>query len=160
MAKIFGLLVGLAYAGAAAAKTTSHFHEKGTDAVLRRDRVELTGAAGNGAVGDTISLGVFGSNAYIDPLAAVCHFDDLGTGITVDVGYSGDTDALVANQDVAAAAGNFSLFKGVDIANWFKPLWQVLGLAADPGGKIELLMTIKGAAATGTVVWSIKGQDR
>ncbi|MNO05668.1 hypothetical protein D3C81_2271520 [compost metagenome] len=61
---------------------------------------------------------------------------------------------------MATAAGSFSLFKGVDIANWFKPLWQVLGLPKDPGGKIELIATIKGAAATGTLAWSIHGQDR
>lgn len=157
MAKLFGLLVGVAYAGAAVTKATSSFHEKGTDHVLRRDVIELNGAA----VDDTISLGVFGSNAFIDPLRAVAHFDDLGAGaVTMNVGTATAPTALVNGQDVATAAGSFSLMKGVDIANWYKPLWQVLGLAKDPGGKIELIATIKGAAATGTFAWSIHGQDR
>lgn len=157
MAKLFGLLVGAALANAAATpKTVDHFYERSTDHVLRRDRIELNAAA----VNDQISLGIFGSGALLDPHACVIHFDDLGATTTLNIGIATDDDALVAGQDVSTAAGSFSLFKGVDIANYYKPLWQLVGLASDPGGKIELLATIKTAAATGTVVWSIKGQDR
>ncbi len=157
MAKLFGELVGVAYAdNSPTPKSTSHAHEKGTDHVLRRDRVELAAAA----INDTISLGVFGSNAYLDPLRCQAYFDDLGSTTTMDVGSVASPAALVSGQDVSTAAGNFSLFKGVDIANWFKPLWQVLGLSADPGGKIELIATVKTATATGTFAWSMHGQDR
>jgi len=157
MAKLYGELVGVAYSGASATvQATSSAHEKGTDHILIRDRIELAAAA----INDTISLGKFGSNAMLDPLGCQIYFDDLGTSVTMNVGIATDDDALVATQDVASAAGNFSLFKSVDIANWFKPLWQVVGLSADPGGQIELLATVKGAAATGTVVWSFKGQNR
>ena len=157
MAKLFGELVGVAYSGASATvKMTSSAHEKGTDHILRRDRVELN----NAAVNDTISLGIFGSQAVLDPLGCHFHFDDLGATTTIDVGSATAPAAMVSGQDVSAAAGSTSLFKGVDISKWFEPLWKVLGLASDPGGQIELLATVKASAATGTFVWSIKGQNR
>lgn len=153
----YGALVGTAYANASATpKSTSHAHEKGTDHVLRRDRVELAAAP----VDDQVSLGIFGSGAYLDPLRCTAYFDDLGATTTLNVGSAALPTAMVNGQDVNAAAGSFSLFKGVDIALWFEPLWKVLGMASDPGGKIELFATIKGSAATGTLVWAIHGQDR
>jgi len=155
MAKLFGVLVGVAYMGGAVARATSSAHEKGTDHILRRDRIELNGAA----VNDQVSLVVVPSNSVLDPLESVLHFDNLGAGVTLDVGIAGDTDALFAAHE-ASAAGSVSLFKSKDIADWFKPLWQLLGLPKDPGGNIELLATVKGAAATGTLVWSLKGQTK
>ncbi|WP_312782011.1 hypothetical protein [Brevundimonas sp.] len=155
MAKLFGTLVGAAYAGGAVAKATSSAHERGTDHILRRDRIELTAAP----VNDQVSLLVVPSNTVLDPLECAVHYDALGASVTLNAGIAG-SDAALFSAHAASSAGNVSLFKSVDIANWFKPLWQVLGLAADPGGNIELLLTIKGAAATGTVVWSLKGQSR
>lgn len=155
MAKLFGVLVGVAYMGGALARATSSAHEKGTDHILRRDRIELTGAP----VNDQVSLVVVPSNSVLDPLESVLHFDNLGAGVTLDVGIAGATGALFAGH-AASAAGSVSLFKSKDIADWFKPLWQLLGLPKDPGGNIELLVTVKGAAATGTLVWSLKGQTK
>ncbi|MBO9502516.1 hypothetical protein [Brevundimonas sp. A19_0] len=153
----YGALVGLAYAGTSAtAIVTSSAHEKGTDHILIRDRVELAAAPAN----DTIWLGKFPSNTVLDPDGCKCWFDDLGTGVTMDVGYAGDVDALVDGQDVATAAGSFSLLKSVDISLYHEPLWKVLGMASDPGGNIELIGTLLGAASTGTVVWQMKGQTR
>ena len=123
---------------------------------MRRDRIELAAAPAN----DTISLGVFPSNTVLDPDGCMAWFDDLGTGVTMDVGDADNPDALVDGQDVAAAAGSFSLLKTVDLADHFKPLWQMLGHATDPGGNIELVATILGAAATGTFIWQFKGQAR
>ncbi len=157
MAKFYGALVGVAYAAlSAAAKTTSHFHEKGTDHVLVRDKVELAAAA----VNDTVRLGVFGSNAYLDPLRCTLYFDDLGATTTLDVGTPAAPQAFLTALDVSTAAGSASLFKTTDIDNWFKPLWQIVGLVADPGGQIELIATVKSSAATGTLIWSFMGQNR
>lgn len=155
MAKLYGALVGLAYVAGAVAKSTSSAHEKGTDHILRRDRIELAAAP----VNDQVSLLVVPSNTVLDPLECFVHYDGLGASVTLNAGIAG-SDAALFTGHAASAAGNASLFKSVDIANWFKPLWQLVGLAADPGGNIELLLTIKGAAATGTVVWSLKGQAR
>ncbi len=153
----YGSLVGIAYSGASAvALATSSAHEKGTDHILIRDRVELAAAPAN----DTIWLGKFPSNTVLDPDGCIAWFDDLGVGITMDVGDSSIVDGLTDGQDVAAAAGSFNLMKTVDIADYFKPLWQQLGYAADPGGFITLYATILGAAATGTFSWQMKGQAR
>ena len=143
MAKLYGALVGLAYMGAAAARATSSAHEKGTDHILRRDRIELTGAA----VNDQVSLVVVPSNSVLDPLESVLHFDNLGAGVTLDVGIAGATGAMFAAH-ATSAAGSVSLFKSKDIADWFKPLWQLLGLPKDPGGNIELLACPRIPAAT------------
>ena len=163
MADFYGALVGTAYANTSATPVrTDHFHEKGEDNVLVRDRIELAGAV----VTKTISLGKFPSASYFDPLACMIYHDDLGTSVTLDIGHAAvgsvaaDPDAFVNDQDVATAAGSFSLFKSIDIANWFKPLWQTLGMAADPVAEIELIATIAGGTATGTVVWSFQGQAR
>lgn len=163
MTKRFGALVGTNYDPAnASPKPTSSAHERGTDHVLRRDRIELAAAP----VDDVISLGKFNSNTVLDPDRCMAWFDDLGATTTMNIGheagtgYAADDNSLVDAQDVNAAAGSFSLLKGVNIDKYFLPLWQMLGLAADPGGKIELIATIKGSAATGTFSWQIMGQDR
>ena len=163
MAKLYGALVGTAYNSTSATPPrTLHAHEKGTDDILVRDRIELAAAP----VNDIVSLGKFGSNAYLDPEGCVLRHDDLGATTTLDIGHAAAgaiaaaPAALIAAQDVSTAAGNFSLFKSVDIANYFKPLWQVLGMASDPGVEIELIATVKASAATGTLVWSFKGQNR
>lgn len=163
MAKLFGELVGIAYSGTSAvAKATNHAHEKGTDNILRRDRIVLAAAP----VNDTISLGKFGSNCYLDPEACIIRHDDLGATTTLDIGreaigaVAAAPQAFIAAQDVSTAAGTFNLFKSIPIQNYFKPLWQVLGLASDPGGEIELIATVKSSAATGNLVWSFKGQNR
>lgn len=156
MAKLYGVLVGAIYAAAGiSSKATSSAHENGTDHILRRDRIELSAAP----VNDTISLLIAPSNTMLDPRESYIHHDALGASVTLSVGVATDDDAL-APATAASSAGSFSLVKSVDIADWYKPLWQIAGLAKDPGGNIELLATIKGAAATGTVVWSIKGQRR
>lgn len=154
----YGSLVGVAYSGASATpKATSPAHERGKDQVLIRDTIELSAAPAN----DLIWLGKFPSNTVLNPLGCKAWFDDLGTGITLDVG-EGTThiDALTDGQDVATAAGSFELLKSVDIANYFKPLWAQLGYSADPGGHLQLFAKILGGAATGTFTWQIIGQTR
>lgn len=157
MAKLYGSLVGQGYNPAnSAAKPVGFGLEKATNHVLIRDTIELAAAA----INDTIFMGKYPSNTILDPDACKVWFDDLGTSVTLDIGDVNDPDGLVAAQDVATAAGSASAMKTVDIANYFKPLWAQLGYAKDPGGLIELYATIKGAAATGTLSWQLKGSPR
>lgn len=157
MAKLYGSLVGQGYNGAnATPKPVGFGLEKATNHILIRDTVELAAAA----INDTIYMGKFPSNTILDPDASKVWFDDLGTSVTLDIGDVNDPDGLCAGQDVAAAAGSANVMKSVDIANYFKPLWAQLGYAKDPGGLIELYGTIKGAAATGTLTFQLKGSPR
>lgn len=157
MATHYGTLVGVARNPATVRPSqTSSAHSRGTDHVLVRDTVELAAAAAN----DLVSLAVLPSNTVLDPDGCIAWFDDLGTGVTMDVGDTTNVDGLTDGQDVAAAAGSFNLMKSVDVADYFKPLWQILGMSEDPGGTIELFAKVLGAAATGTLTWQIKGQAR
>lgn len=153
----YGTLVGKAYDPAATTVTaTNNAHEKGTDHILIRDRVELSAAPAD----DRIFLGRFGSRTVLDPDGCIAWFDDLGTGVTIDVGDATNPDGLVDGQDVATAAGSFNLLKTQDVSAYFKPLWEQLGMSEDPDAPIDLYATILGAAATGTFVWQFKGLSR
>lgn len=151
----YGALVGTPSQGGGFTQIPSVF-QNSKDGILVRDRIELSAAPAN----DLIFLARLPSNTVLDPDGCICWFDDLGTGVTMDVGDTTNVDGLVDGQDVAAAAGSFNLMKTVDVALYFEPLWKVLEMASDPGGHIDLYAKILGAAATGTVVWQIKGQKR
>lgn len=157
MTQRFGSLVGQAYNPAnATPKQVAFGLEKATNHVLIRDTIELTAAP----INDTIWLGKFPSNTVLDPAGCMVWFDDLGTSVTLDIGDVNDPDGLTAAQDVATAAGSFNAMKTVGVENYFKPLWALLGYASDPGGLLELIGTIKGGAATGTVSWQFHGSPR
>lgn len=156
MADINGALVGAARAAIPPEKAAPWL-KGGADHVLVRDTVELATAF---AQNDRVILGDIRSDAIINPLTSMIWFDDMGTAITMDVGGDGATEnALVAAQDVATAAGNCLLYKSVDVANYWKPLWQVLGLTADPKKPIRLYAKLEGGdPGTGTLTWQIMGQ--
>jgi hypothetical protein len=73
----------------------------------------------------------------------VVAFDDLGTGVTIDIGDAGDIDRYVDGLDVATAAGSAC---GVLVDG----LGYVIGTDAEHD---DTLITAKvlGAAATGTI---------
>ena len=92
------------------------------------------------------------TNARIHGLSEIA-FDDLAsTGSpTLDIGFAGvdsnitdDDDALNDGIDVASAAGTARMVK--DAANYGKRVWEYLGLTEDPGGLVDLIITIKDAA--------------
>lgn len=158
MADFYGALVGAVLSASQSVPLVPAALKGGQDHVLIRDTIELADAF---AQNDRISLGKIRADAIINPVASVIYFDDLGTSITMDVGDALDEDALVAAQDVATAAGSCALYKSVDIANYWKPLWQVLGRASNPGGEIELFAKLEGGnPGTGTVTWQIVGQPK
>lgn len=158
MAKFYGSLVGTPKQ-ATPPRQTSHAHENGTDHVIVRDTIELAAAAN-----DTVQLAVLPWETVIAP-SSTFYFDDLGAGCTLSIGDATYPNALCNAQDVATAAGSALVMKSVDIANYFKPLWQQLGYASLTAAKAvgpfcELLAKVNSAAAAGTLTWSIHGQKR
>lgn len=95
--------------------------------------------------------------------------DDLGTGVTLDVGLydvptvnSGavvDADFFASAVDVATAAvapTNVTHESGVyGIEDVEKPLWEALGLSADPVKLYDITGTSNSAAATGTIMFRV-----
>lgn len=73
----------------------------------------------------------------------VVAFDDLGTGVTVDIGDAGDTDRYVDGLDVATAAGSAA---GILVDG----LGYVIGTDAEHDDTV-ITATVLGAAATGTI---------
>lgn len=69
--------------------------------------------------------------------------DDLGTGVTVDIGDAGDADRYVDGLDVATAAGSAT---GVLVDG----LGYVIGTDATHDDTV-ITATVLGAAATGTI---------
>jgi hypothetical protein len=156
MTTYYGSKVGSVINSLQSTPLVAQAHKGGQQYILVRDTIELVTAF---AQNDLISLGKLHSDSVIDPIASVIWFDDLGTSITMDVGSAATENALVAAQDVATAAGSCSVLKSVDVANYCKPLWEILGLASDPGGFIELFAKLEGGdPGTGTVSWQIVGR--
>lgn len=85
--------------------------------------------------------------------ASKVHFDDLASsgsptidfGIkAVDANITTDADALNDGVDVATAAGSASLIK--DIVNYGKKAWEFSSATDDPGGFIDITVSILDAA--------------
>lgn len=156
MAKIKGLYLGVALSALSAGLVRSVYSGAELQNLVS-DTAELSATP----VSDVISLGVFSVDARIHPDSLI-YTDALGASTTLSIGDATYPAALAAAASTASA-GNRSVIASVNIADYFKPLWQQLGyasrqaaVAANSQG-IELLATIGGAAATGTVTWLIKG---
>ncbi len=159
MAKQYGAYVGTPR-NSAPPKLVPHGFENGSDHIIVRDTVELAAAAA-----DMVQLAVLGWECVLDPDGCKVWFDDLGTGGTISIGDVTYPAALAATVNTDSAAGNTNMLAAIDIANYFKPLWQMLGyatLAAAKlvGGRCELLLTRNATSGAGTVTWQIKGQRR
>lgn len=109
-------------------------------------------AAAAAAAGTEYRMFRIPSDARIHGLSEVA-FDDLAsTGSpTIDFGLKAvdgnittDDDALNDGVDVATAAGTARLIK--DHANYGKMAWELAGAATDPGGFLDVIITIKDAA--------------
>jgi hypothetical protein len=162
MATFYGALVGTPK-NATPPTPVPNTLENGKDSIIVRDRIELSAAA----IGDLIELARdVPWETVIDPYNSDFSFDDLGTSVTMSIGDGGTYfNALCSAQDVATAAGTAKICKSVDIANYYKPLWQVLGYSTLAAAKAvaascDIYAKIAGGAATGTFVWQIRGQRR
>lgn len=72
------------------------------------------------------------------------------TGLTdLDIGFANDPDALADGLTVAAA-GTKSPIAAVPVASLGKPFWQLAGYASNPGGELDIILTMNaGATAAG-----------
>lgn len=161
MAKQYGSLVGTPLYNTTPPRQSDMGLTRAKNEVIVRDTVELAAAAA-----DTVSLCKLGWESIIDPFGSLWSCDDLGTGGTIKIGDVTYPAALASavNTDSAALA-NQSLVSAVDIANYFKPLWAMLGYATlaaaqAVGSQCELLLTRNTAAGAGTITWQILGSRR
>lgn len=123
------------------------------------DRVVIPAAA---SIGSTIELGQVKTSAVLSALGFV-QFDALAASTTLKVGLKDDSKialsgktALLNAATSTASAGSMAVGAAVDIANRYKPLWELAGLSADPGGVVTLVAELGGAASTGgDVAWEI-----
>jgi hypothetical protein len=154
MTKYLGTLIGQPIA-AGGYVGASNFLKDGVDKVIMRDSAVI---AAGGAIGDTVSLGVFRRNALLSQGSAF-YFDALGAGVTVNIGSKAYPAALNSGLAVTGR-GSAALLGGLACTLMFQPLWKMLGYPSDPNGVIELLATFQGAApSAGGVAWQIHGYD-
>lgn len=104
--------------------------------------------------GDSIAsifyIGKVPSSAKPAPGGVVTH--SAITSLTdIDIGFTADPDALADGLNVSSA-GTKSPTAAVAVANMDKMFWQLAGLSSDPGGEMDVFMTLKAAAgADGTI---------
>lgn len=98
-----------------------------------------------------VHFGKVPSSAYLRPSAKL--FADAIAGATsVSLGDATYPTALMSAVNISAG-GSFAANSAVAIANYTKQLWQMLGYAADPGGEIDIILTLNTAlTASGVVV--------
>ncbi|TCS14547.1 hypothetical protein [Caulobacter sp. BK020] len=159
MTKYYGSLVGTPKQAVPPALIPNVLADN-KDWVLVRDTIELAASAT-----DTVQAALLPWETVLNPYASDISFDDLGTGTTLSLGNVTYPTALISATDVATAAGTAKAMKSVDIANYFKPLWQTLGYATlaaaqAVSAQCELLFTINTAGATGTLTWQLVGIKR
>lgn len=159
MTKRYGSLVGAVIQGFPRQNVDMALKDT-VDKIMVRDTVLLAAAP----IADVISLGFFGWESVLDPLYCDLAFDALGAGSTLSIGDVTFPAALAA-ATATNAAGALKPLKTITIANYFQPLWQLLGYASLAaaqaiGTKCELLATIAGGAATGNVTWQFRGSPR
>ena len=118
------------------------------------------------ASGITVKLGRVASNARILPTGLIFNDDlatsgsptlDLGLG-SVDSNITSDPDAI--NNGLVASAATSTTTVMAELANAGKRAWEfVSGQTEDPGGELDVFLTVKDAAttATGTVTVELYG---
>ena len=99
-------------------------------------------------VGQKIFLGAAPSNSVVASIGTL-DFDAFGTAVTLDLGgdiavLAGSADKLIADVDVSAA-GATTTMTAVAIEDREKFLWEILGYTEDPGGLLDIVVTIAGA---------------
>ena len=110
--------------------------------------VEVSAAASDTS---TYHMGHLPSNARLQPQSVIGLDDLASTGSpTLDVGTfnvadgtADDVDAINDGLDAATASNSTPLIK--DVADWGRPLWEIAGASSDPGGYIDIFVTMDDA---------------
>lgn len=137
--------------------------------IARAELMEAVGtleAVSGDSIGSTYRLARVGSNARVSRILLSCDAittctGDVGIyktaadgGAVVDADFFASANALsaaLANSDVTHESGVF----GVEDVE--QPLWQALGLTADPGILYDIVVTLTAAAGSAGTV-SLKAQ--
>lgn len=138
-----------------------------------RERVGFVEATATDSIGSVYRLMRINSVDRVSRLLLSCDaittaVGDIGlydvsavnAGAVVDADFFASAQALTAalvNQDVTHEADAADAGAGFGLADIEKPLWQALGLAADPGKQYDVAITLT-AAATGAGTVSLKLQ--
>jgi hypothetical protein len=159
MTKYYGSLLGTPKQANRPINVSSSL-ERGSDHILARDTILLAAAA----IADTFQLAVLPWETVIDPFRSDWSWAAQGAGAVFNVGDVTFPTAL-NNALAVNALGTGKLLASVAIANYFKPLWQLLGYANLAAAKAvglqcELLCKVTGAAATGQVTWQLSGRQQ
>lgn len=111
-------------------------------------RAEIT----NGdSIASTYVMGRIPSNARILKQSQL-HTDAITSATDADLGFVNDPDALIDGATLASAT-SLAGMSAVNIANMHEKAWQLADLAADPGGYLDVVLTLNAAAgADGDVV--------
>ncbi|WP_085701955.1 hypothetical protein [Pseudomonas sp. B15(2017)] len=112
--------------------------------------------------GDRISRVLLSCDAITTAVGDIGIYDvtAVNAGAAVDVDFFASAQALTAalvNVDVTHEADAADAGAGFGLADVEKPLWQALGLAADPGKQYDVAVTLT-AAATGAGTIGLKLQ--
>ncbi|HXF45755.1 MAG TPA: hypothetical protein VNK91_06515 [Burkholderiaceae bacterium] len=140
---------------------------KQVEAVLAEATVRQINSLVSITTGDSTNsthrIGSVPSNAIIAPDSRYDHED---TGLTqVDIGLAYpnggamiDADCLVAGDDISLAGSQtFAGHGTLTAANMNKRAWEIAGLAADPGGNLDIVLTQKaGTAGTKKIHFAIR----
>lgn len=115
--------------------------------------------------GDRISRVLLSCDAITTCAADVGIYDipSVNAGAVVDADFFASAQSLataLVNQDVTHEADAADAGAGFGLADVEKPLWQALGLAADPGKQYDIVVTLTAAAASaGTVALKVQYVD-
>lgn len=99
-------------------------------------------------------MGKVPSNAILSPVGNL--YAPAIAGLTsVSLGFAGAAGALMNAVNIAAG-GAFPAMSAVAVANYTKRAWELAGLTSDPGGMLDVILTLGTAAtAAGDVVLAL-----
>lgn len=118
----------LAPAAAASADSTLRFVRVPTNAKVKRVRI-TSQVQGAGKVDVGVYYPTDGKTAVADLAANAIDQDFFATVV--------DLTSAVQPTDITNESGTYT----ADL--WNKPLWQAVGLSADPGGEFDIVATVK-----------------
>lgn len=141
-----------------------------------RERVGVAEAANGDSIASTFRLARVKSGDRISRVLLSCDAittcaGDVGiydiasvnAGAVVDADFFASAQSLASalvNQDVTHEADAADAGAGFGLADVEKPLWQALGLAADPGKQYDIVVTLTAAAGSaGTIGLKVQYVD-
>ncbi|WP_407155178.1 hypothetical protein [Bradyrhizobium sp. STM 3557] len=137
---------GTGYKDPAALNPVSAVFAEGTEKSINS---QISIANGDSAT-SVYYVGKVPSNALISPRSNV--FVPATAGLTdYSLGFTGAPKALMSSVDVHLG-GTFSAVSAVAVTNYIQRAWQLAGLASDPGGMLDVFVTLGAAAGAAALV--------